>query len=66
MEDAAALRQAYNEGIEAAAAYFDHLADEAERLEPMALSGAQVQAFIGRTLGFRLHAAAIRKMTRRE
>ena len=58
----AALRQAYDHGVEAAAAHFDRLADDADRLVPLALSGAQAQEFVGRALAFRLHAAALRKL----
>jgi hypothetical protein len=64
--DGAALRQAYDDGVEAAAAHFDRLADDADKLVPMALSGAQVQEFIGRVLALRLHAAAIRKLKKRD
>jgi hypothetical protein len=62
----AALRQAYNDGVEAAAAHFDQLAADADDLVPMALSGAQVQEFIGRALALRLHAAAIRKLRKHD
>jgi hypothetical protein len=66
MHDEPALREAYNSGIETAAARFDHLAAEAEALIDAAFPGAQVQEFTGRMLALRLHAAAIRKLRRPE
>ncbi len=66
MSDEPVLRQAYNDGVEAAALLFDRLANDMETLADMAAPGAQNQVIIGRMLSFRLHAAAIRKLKRRE
>jgi hypothetical protein len=62
MDETAAARESYNSGVEAAAAYFDRLAAEAEALIAFAFPGAQVQEFTGRMLALRLHAAAVRKL----
>jgi hypothetical protein len=62
MDDKTAIRESYNAGVEAAATYFDRLAEEAEKLVDDAFPGAQVQEFTGRMLAFRLHATALRKL----
>ncbi len=62
MPNEAALRDAYNAGVEASAARFDRLAAETETLIDVAFQGAHMQSFYERVLGFRLHAAAIRKL----
>jgi hypothetical protein len=52
----------YNAGVEAAAARFDRLAEEAEKLIEISLPGFHVQEAHGRALTLRLHAAGIRKL----
>ncbi len=52
----------YNDGIEAAAAHFDRLAEVAEKIIEISLPGFHVQEAHGRALTFRLHAVSIRKL----
>jgi hypothetical protein len=66
MPNEAALRDAYNAGVEASAAGFDRLAAETEEMIDIALQGAHMQNFYERVLGFRLHAARIRKLKQSE
>ncbi len=54
----------FNAGVEAAAARFDRLAEEAEKLIEITLPGFHVQEAHGRALTLRLHAAGIRKLKR--